>query len=195
MAYQEENRHRPAGRLPGWLPVANRIVQWLQRRGLRTGTIHVLTVPGRTSGQMRTTPISLLTVDGVEYTVGGLDDSDWVRNVRASGWGYLSFGKDRRRVRFTEVPTDQREPVLRAFPVEIPHGTQFFERVHGIEPDPDGFATLADRCPVFRIDTIAETGTDPAESNPPDPTEGRRRTSTEGLPGRDARTARASPGE
>jgi hypothetical protein len=141
-------------RLPGWLPFANRIIEWLQRRGLKTGTIHILTVPGRISGELRTTPISLLKLDGVEYTVAGLEDSDWVRNVRAAGWGYLAYGKDRRKVRFTELRPDQREPVLRAFPVEIPHGTQFFERVHRIKPDPDGFASLADRCPVFRIQTI-----------------------------------------
>lgn len=141
-------------RLPGWLPLANRIVEWLQRRGLKTGTIHILTVPGRASGELRTTPVSLLKLDGVEYTVAGLEDSDWVRNVRAAGWGYLAYGKDRRKMRFTELHPDQREPVLRAFPVEIPHGTQFFERVHRIKPDPDGFAGLADRCPVFRIQTM-----------------------------------------
>lgn len=166
---QHEHSER-VDRLPGWLPFANRVVKWLQRRGVKTGTIHILTVPGRTSGQMRTNPISLLTVEGLEYTVGGLEDSDWVLNVRAAGWGELAFGKERRKVRFTELAPEQREPVLRAFPVEIPHGTQFFERVHGIQPDPDGFATLADRCPVFRIDTIDER-TEPSKTRPSDPSE------------------------
>ncbi|HVR79946.1 MAG TPA: nitroreductase/quinone reductase family protein [Acidimicrobiia bacterium] len=156
MTNKRQDQNEPMGRLPGWLPFANLIVKWLQRRGLKTGTIHILTVPGRTSGQMRTTPISLLTLDGVDYTVGGLEDSDWVRNVRAAGWGYLAYGKEQRKVRITELAPDQRESVLRAFPIEIPHGTQFFERVHGIQPDPDGFASLADRCPVFHIHTINE---------------------------------------
>jgi hypothetical protein len=171
MTQNQHSHMEPVGRLPGWLPFANRIVKWLQRRGVKTGTIHILTAPGRTSGEMRTNPISLLTVDGVEYTVGGLEDSDWVRNVRASGWGYLAFGKERRKVRFTELPSEQRERVLRAFPVEIPHGTQFFERVHGIQPDSDGFATLADRCPVFRIDTIDESRTESRGTRPSDPPE------------------------
>lgn len=156
MAQNQHDRTRPVRRLPGWLPLANRFVKWLQRRGVKTGTIHILTVPGWRTGQMRSTPISLLTVEGIEYTVGGLEASDWVRNVRASGWGYLAYGKERRTVRFTELPPDQREPVLRAFPIEIPHGTQFFERVHGIQPDPEGFATLADRCPVFRLNPFSQ---------------------------------------
>ena len=167
----QHDHEEPVGRLPGWLPVANRVVKWLQRRGVKTGTIHILTVPGRTSGQMRSNPISLLSVEGREYTVGGLEDSDWVRNVRAAGWGYLAFGKERRKVRFTELPPDQREPVLRALPLEIPHGTQFFERVHGIPADPDGFATLADRCPVFRIDTIDESRTEPPKTRSSEPSE------------------------
>src|SRR5919106_607918 len=171
MTQNQHNHIEPGGRLPGWLPFANRIVKWLQRRGVKTGTIHILTVPGRTSGQMRSTPISLLTVEGIEYTVGGLEDADWVNNVRAAGWGYLAFGKERRKVTFTELPSDQREPVLRAFPVEIPHGTQFFERVHGIQADPDGFATLADRCPVFRIDIIDESRTEPPNTKSSDPSE------------------------
>lgn len=113
------------------------------------------------NGEFGARPLCCLTHDGVEYTLGGLEDADWVRNVRAAGWGYLAFGKERRKVRFTELRPDQREPVLRAFPVEIPHGTQFFERVHHIKPDPDGFASLADRCPVFRIQTMDETSASP----------------------------------
>lgn len=146
-------KHEP-GKLPGWLPVANRFVKWLQHLGVKTGTIHILTVPGRKTGEMRTTPVSLLTVDGVTYTIGGIENSDWVKNVRAAGWGYIASGKDRRKVNLVELPTEQREPILRAFPVEVPHGTQFFERVYGVKSNPDDFATLVDSCPVFRIEDV-----------------------------------------
>ena len=54
-------------RLPGWLKVANPVIVALQRRGLAVGTMHVLTVPGRKSGEPRTTPVSPLTVDGRRY--------------------------------------------------------------------------------------------------------------------------------
>jgi deazaflavin-dependent oxidoreductase (nitroreductase family) len=145
------------GKLPNWLPLANRLVQGLHRLGVKTGTIHTLTVPGRRSGKLYATPISVLTVDGVEYTIGGIENADWVQNVRATGRGRLTYGRRHREVQITELPADQREPILRAFPIEVPHGTQFFERVYGVEPDPDQFATLSDRCPVFRIEDSSET--------------------------------------
>ena len=79
--------------LPGWLPWVNRLVMVLQRLGLKTGTIHVLSLPGRISGRLRTTPVSLLSVAGQRYIVAGLDDADWVRNARAAGWGILRYGR------------------------------------------------------------------------------------------------------
>lgn len=65
---------------------------WLQRRGVKTGTIHVLTLPGRVSGQPRSTPVSILTVDGQRYVIGGLDDADWVQNARSADRGILAYG-------------------------------------------------------------------------------------------------------
>lgn len=140
--------------LPGWLPLANRFVMWLQRRGVKTGTIHVLTVPGRTSGRPRSTPVSILSVDGDRYIIAGLDAADWVRNARVAGFGVLAYGPNSEDIRLTELEETERAPILRAFPIEVPHGTQFFEKVHGIEPTPDEFARLADRCPVFRVEPV-----------------------------------------
>ncbi len=60
-------------RLPGWLKVANPVIVALQRRGLAVGAMHVLTVPGRRSGEPRTTPVSPLTVDGRRYIVADLE--------------------------------------------------------------------------------------------------------------------------
>jgi hypothetical protein len=40
--------------LPWWLGPASRANMWLLRRGLRIGTQHILSVPGRKSGLMRT---------------------------------------------------------------------------------------------------------------------------------------------
>src|SRR5262249_48143305 len=55
--------------LPRWLKPASRVNLWLLRLGLPIGTQHILTVPGRTSGLMRSTPVSVLTVDGARYIV------------------------------------------------------------------------------------------------------------------------------
>jgi len=144
--------HSAKDLLPGWLPLANRFVMWLQRRGVKTGTIHVLTLPGRASGQPRSTPVSVLSVEGHRYIIAGVDYADWVQNARASGRGILAHGGNSEDVRLVELDETARAPVLRAFPIEVPHGTQFFEKVHGVAPEPEEFARLADRCPVFRIE-------------------------------------------
>jgi deazaflavin-dependent oxidoreductase (nitroreductase family) len=139
-------------RLPGWLKVANPVIVALQRRGLAVGTMHLLTVPGRRSGKLRTTPVSPLTVDGRRYIIAGLEGADWVKNVRASGWVVLARGRKEERVGLVELPVEERAPILREFPRKVPHGVPFFRQLHGVSADPEEFTALAPRCPVFRIE-------------------------------------------
>ena len=47
--------------------VMNPLVAFLTRRGLPLAGSAVLGVPGRTTGEMRTTPVNPLTHDGVRY--------------------------------------------------------------------------------------------------------------------------------
>lgn len=143
------------GSLPGWLKPANRLVIMLQRLGMPTGTIHVLSVPGRISGTMRSTPVSCLTVGGARYIVGGTADADWVRNVRAAGWGILAHGHHRDRVTVVELPVAERAAILREFPRLVPGGVSFFRRLYALPNDPkalpEAFAELATRATVFHI--------------------------------------------
>lgn len=139
--------------LPRWLKPANRVVKLLHRLGLPLGTIHLLSVPGRSSGVLRTTPVSPLTVAGRQYVISPVPKSDWVRNAEAAGWGRLGTGRTSRRVRLEPV-TDpaEKEQVLRAFPVEVPHGVSFFIRVGAVTSDsPDEFAAAAPGSAVFRV--------------------------------------------
>jgi F420H(2)-dependent quinone reductase len=139
--------------LPRWLPAVNRLVRLLQRLGLQLGTIHVLTVPGRASGEPRPTPVSPLTLGGRRYVIAALPRSDWARNVRAAGTGELAYGRRRRRVTLTEVTNpDLRRAVVRTFPTEVPHGVPFFVRLGLVKAgDPDEFAAIADRVTVFEL--------------------------------------------
>src|SRR3981189_3478392 len=43
-------------KLPGWLKPVNAAMKVLQRAGIALGSIHLICVPGRRTGQMRTTP-------------------------------------------------------------------------------------------------------------------------------------------
>lgn len=151
---------RVIGQLPGWLKSANRLVRLLQRLGLRLGTIHVIAIPGRVSGQMRATPVSELTLDGRRYLVGGLADADWVKNARAAGWGILKYGRSRERVRLIELDAEQARPILRTFPSKVPGGVRFFQRVYDLPRDParlpEAFAALAGHAIVFRLESASE---------------------------------------
>jgi hypothetical protein len=145
--------------LPRWLKPANRLVMALQRLGLPLGTIHVLSVPGRRSGKMRTTPVSLMTVDGTRYIIGGMAEADWVKNAQAARWGVLAYGRKKERVALVELPLEERPVILREFPRLVPHGVPYFQRVYGLPKDPamlpDAFARLAPNSAVFRVETPA----------------------------------------
>jgi deazaflavin-dependent oxidoreductase (nitroreductase family) len=140
---------------PRSLKIANRVMIALQRLGLRMGTIHLLTVPGRRTGKPRTTPVSTLTVDGERYLIGGHAAGDWVRNVRAAGEGELAYGRRRERVRLVDLPEEDRGSVLREFPAQVPHGVSMFMKTGVVgEPTPEGFAAAAPRVAVFRIESM-----------------------------------------
>ena len=143
---------RQTGRLPSWLKGFNRVVMALQRLGFGVGTMHVLAVPGRRSGVYRSTPVSLLTVDGDRYIVAGLDDADWVLNARVAGHGMLRRGRTEEHVSLVELPIEDRARILREFPRLVPQGVPFFTRLYGVTADPEQFAGLAETCPVFRVE-------------------------------------------
>jgi len=143
-------------KLPRWLKPMNRVIVALQRRGLALGTMRVLSVPGRKSGEMRTTPVSPLVVGGQRYVVGGSTEAEWVKNVRASGWGIVADGREEERVRLVEMPVEQRGPILREFPKKVPGGIPFFRSMYELPKDkealPEAFAALAPRCAVFHLE-------------------------------------------
>ena len=139
-------------RLPRWLKLANPVIVALQRRGVVIGTMRLLSVQGRKSGKLRTTPVSPLMVEGERYIIAGLEGADWVKNVRIAGWGTLARGRDQERVNLVELPLQERAPVLREFPRKVPHGVQFFRQLYGISGTSEEFEALASRCPVFRVE-------------------------------------------
>lgn len=138
---------------PRWLKRMNRVVIAAQRLGVPAGPSMVLTVPGRKSGQPRSTPMTPFDHDGALYTVAGYPGADWAANARAAGLGTLARGRRTRRVRIVELSADESRPVLRAFAVKVPVGVGFAKR-SGLVTNgtPDEFEALAGRLAVFRFD-------------------------------------------
>jgi deazaflavin-dependent oxidoreductase (nitroreductase family) len=141
---------------PAWFKPMNKVMVGMQKLGIVAGPVRVLTVPGRKSGELRSTPATPFTLDGGLYVVGGYPKADWVLNARAAGVGSVSKGRKSERVSFVELTTDQARPVLRAFPGKVPTGVGFFKRSGLVQQGTaDEFETLAGRCAVFRLETIS----------------------------------------
>src|ERR671938_1845297 len=102
---------------PDWFTrnVFNRIVAALTRLGISVWGSRLLEVRGRKTGEPRRTPVNLLTVEGTRYLVAPRGHTQWVRNLRATGNGYLLLGRHREPFRATEVPDADKEPILRAY--------------------------------------------------------------------------------
>jgi deazaflavin-dependent oxidoreductase (nitroreductase family) len=146
----------PTGRhfkRPGWFTknVFNRIVAWLTRRGLSVWGSRVLEVRGRSTGAPRRTPVNLLELDGDRYLVAPRGETQWVRNLRASGEGRLLLGRRAEPFKALEIADAEKLRILRAYlkrwKAEV---GVFFE---GIGPDSsdEEIARVAPKHPVFRL--------------------------------------------
>ncbi|MER5574001.1 nitroreductase family deazaflavin-dependent oxidoreductase [Streptomyces massasporeus] len=138
---------------PGWFTVNvfNRFVAWLTRRGVSVWGSRVLAVRGRKSGQWRTTPVNLLTLDGKQYLVAPRGHVQWTHNMRAAGGGELHLGKHVDTFTAAEVGDDDKTPILRAYlkrwKAEV---GVFFNGVGPDSPD-DELRRIAPDHPVFEI--------------------------------------------
>ena len=141
--------------LPRWLKFANRLIIAFNHLGMSFGTWYILSIPGRKTGKMRSTPVSVLHVDGQRYVVTGLE-TQWVKNARKVGRGMLARGRKQEQVVLVELPVEERPPILREFPRQVPHGVPFFEKLLNIPGDPEALAEAAPRCPVFRLDSLLQ---------------------------------------
>ncbi|BBY03365.1 nitroreductase family deazaflavin-dependent oxidoreductase [Mycobacterium seoulense] len=143
----------PELRPPRYLKPMNRVMMAVQRLGIPTGPAMVLTVRGRKSGRLRSTPMTPFEFEGGLYVVAGYPGADWAANARAAGAGTLSRGRRSREVRIVELSAGEARPVLREFPAKVPVGVSFAKR-SGLVRDgtADEFEALAGRLAVFRFE-------------------------------------------
>lgn len=131
--------------------VFNRVVAWLTRRGLSLAGSRVLEVRGRTTGEWRSTPVNLLTVDGVDYLVAPRGHTQWVRNLRAAGEGRLRVGRRTEPFTAVELADADKPPVLRRYLEKWAWEVgAFFDDIDKTSPDEDLLAA-APGFPVFRV--------------------------------------------
>ena len=95
--------------------LTGKVVAWLTRHGISLLGSRILSVPGRRTGKLQQVPVNLLQHDGRRYLVAIRGNTQWVRNVRAAGAARLQVGRRIEQVTFTELPVDDRVPVLRRY--------------------------------------------------------------------------------
>ena len=131
--------------------VFNSVVAGLTRLGVSVWGSRVLAVRGRSSGEWRTVPVNLLTIEGERYLVAPRGVTQWVRNIRAAGGGELRVGRRVEAFTIAELSDDEKPPVLRAylrrwkFEVGV-----FFDGVDASSSD-EQLRAIAPGYPVFRM--------------------------------------------
>lgn len=127
----------------------NGVFRAMTRRGMGKSYRYVLTVRGRKSGRLFSTPVDVMSAGGERWVVGAYGVSDWVRNARAAGQIELSRGGASHNVRVIELGPEESVPVLRQYWREVPVTRPYFD-VTGDSTDEE-FAAEAPRHPVFRL--------------------------------------------
>ena len=138
---------------PDWFTrrVFNPFVARCTRWGISLWGSRVLSVPGRVSGEIRTTPVNVLTVADRRYLVAPRGETHWVRNARAAGGGTLRVGRRVESVRLRELEDLDKPEVLRSYLRRWKWEVgQFFD---GVGPDSadDELLATAPNHPVFEI--------------------------------------------
>lgn len=113
---------------------------------------YLLTVPGRKSGEPRTTPVSVVERDGKRYLFAPYGVVDWVRNLQAAGAAILTRGRRTEEIRATELPSSEAGLVLKAF-IESGNPMGLFFGVTG-ESSREEFEQAVVSHPVFLLQRV-----------------------------------------
>jgi hypothetical protein len=127
----------------------NALVRPLARCGLAGRRTFLLTVPGRTSGRLWSTPVALVTEGGERWLVAPYGDRNWVKNARAAGWVELCRGRRRARYELEELAATDAVPVLRRYYEQNRVTRPFFEV--SLASADEEWVVEAPRHPVFRL--------------------------------------------
>ncbi len=131
--------------------IFNRTVNRLAKMGVSLLGSRELAVRGRSSGQWRTTPVNLMTVDGERYLVAPRGHTQWVRNIRVAGGGELRLGRRAETITVEELADADKPAVLREYLRKWAWEVgRFFEGVDKDSPD-SRLLEIAPGFPVFRL--------------------------------------------
>jgi deazaflavin-dependent oxidoreductase (nitroreductase family) len=121
--------------------LGNTLLTPLIRLGVGPRGLHLLSVRGRKTGRLYTTPVNLVLRDGARYLVSPYRRDGWAANARAAGEVELRRGRRRERVRVEELAAAEAQ--------ENPITAPYFDAARGA--DESAFEAEASKHPVFRV--------------------------------------------
>jgi len=134
--------------------IGDALITTILRAGVNIGTISLLTVRGRTSGQPHTVPVLLVEQGGERWLVAPHGVVQWVRNLRAAGTATLTRGHRSEAISVTELPAQEAAPILKQYLLKATAARSYFD----VAKDAllEAFEREAPRHPVFQITTVEE---------------------------------------
>lgn len=127
----------------------NSLFRALTRLGRGAPYRHILTVRGRKTGELHSTPVDVIELGGNRWLVAGYGHANWVLNARAAGEVALSRGGRAATYKVEEAGAEDAIPVLRKYIAEIRVTRPYFDAT----PDSSDEAVVAElsRHAVFRL--------------------------------------------
>lgn len=149
-------------RLSGWRRLLNGVVKILLRVGWGLRHTYLLTVRGRRSGKLYSTPVMLMEDGTHRWLVAPSGAVAWVRNARAAGQVTPSRGRHSETVMIVELGPEEAAPVLQQYGTAVPITRPFFDAT----PDAplEAFVDEAPHHPVFRIHGVSRSCRRPSPS-------------------------------
>ncbi len=131
------------------LRLANRIVRWTIQLDIGPKRYYVLTVQGRKSGKLYSTPVALVEEGDQRWLDSPYGEVAWLRNARAAGQVTLSRGGKSETVKLIEQGPGASAPVLRKYITLEGIVQPYFD----VRPDSPlkAFVAEAPRHPVFLL--------------------------------------------
>jgi deazaflavin-dependent oxidoreductase (nitroreductase family) len=129
----------------------------------------LLTIRGRKTGRLRTTPVGLFEVEGRRYVFSTFGEVNWVHNLRSAGEAILSHNGIEEKVDANELAIDEAAAVLRTT-FEPRLASRFTRRMlrsqYNVtsETSPSDYVNVARLHPVFELSpqlTSPETSVNP----------------------------------
>ena len=91
------------GRAPRWVTMFGGVAKRFLAAGVPLGFNGLITIPGRTTGTPRTTPVAIIDVSGRRWVWAPWGDVNWVRNLRAAGGATITVRRRTEEVTATEL--------------------------------------------------------------------------------------------